>query len=120
MPNESNILDADTMFENWVATRDPETRRRLVNDFKYYYAADPRNEYIDMFNDNHFMISKDTNRARILIAQFFSNSRLEPYKYNEMECVKRADGIKAHDKKMFIIVAIVIAVISVLSWYGIF
>ena len=120
MPNESNILDADTMFENWVASRDPETRRQLVKDFEYYYATDPRNEYMAMFNDNHFMIAKDTDRARTLIAQFFSSSRFEQYKYNELKCVQRVDESKAHDKKMVIVVIIAIAVISVLSWYGIF
>ena len=41
----TGILDADTMFENWLITRD----KRLQDDFKYYYATDKRNIYVQSF-----------------------------------------------------------------------
>ena len=40
----SNVLDADTMFENWLITR----TERLEQDFKYYYASDPRIRLLDI------------------------------------------------------------------------
>lgn len=42
----SNVLDADTMFENWLITHED----RLRKDFAYYYATDPRNEFILVSN----------------------------------------------------------------------
>ncbi len=41
-PVNVGMLDADTMFENWLITRIP----KLEIDFHMYYAADPRNEFL--------------------------------------------------------------------------
>ena len=41
--NVSGILDADTMFENWLVSRDS----RLKEDFQYYYATDERCKYVN-------------------------------------------------------------------------
>ncbi len=41
--NVTGILDADSMFENWLITKNP----KLMEDFKYYYATDDRCTYMD-------------------------------------------------------------------------
>ena len=82
--NVSGMLDADTMFENWVVTNGD----RLRKDFTYYYGADPRVEYMKMWNGRRELIADDLDKVEDLINTFFSNERFLKYKDNELAAVK--------------------------------
>ena len=83
--NVSGMLDADTMFENWVVTNDD----RLRKDFTYYYGADPRVEYMKMWNGRREFIGEDFDKAEALINSIFSNERFQKYKTKELSEVIR-------------------------------
>lgn len=82
-------LDADTMFENWLVTR----TSKLAEDFNYFYATDPRNEFIKLsiiLNNDLFNIGKDgVNRAIELANRFLSTPRFTKYKDKEINLLTR-------------------------------
>lgn len=68
--NVSGHLDADTMFENWLITKNV----TLVRDFDYYYATDPRREYITAYRscrwrygDSEFNLTEERDDCQKLI-----------------------------------------------------
>ena len=77
-------LDADTMFENWLVNRNP----KLEEDLRYYYAADPRNEYIEIcksLKTDLFAVGKNgVDRAIDLANIILSNQRFSKYKEKEL------------------------------------
>ncbi len=69
--NVSGQLDADKMFENWLITKNV----TLVRDFDYYYATDPRREYIRAYSlcrwrygDSDFNLTEERDDCQKLIA----------------------------------------------------
>lgn len=110
--NISDRLDADTMFENWLVTRD----YSLARDFKYYYATDVRNTYIDMYNK----VKKERDdasyydellEAKDLAEKLITGDRYEKYRSKEIEMYnERINGIDNQAEQEFInIIAGVIA-----------
>ena len=70
--NVSGYLDADTMFENWLVTRD----YKLEQDFAYYYATDPRNEFL---KSKHLLSSNPEEYIK-LANKFLVGQRYEKYR----------------------------------------
>lgn len=91
--NITNTLDADTMFENWLVSGN----MQLEKDFMYYYATDPRVEYIELWNKVFDKYDyKDAKRIEELIPEIFVGDRFGRYKESEYsnlkEIVKRQKG----------------------------
>ena len=105
------LLDADTMFENWLAR--PTTA--LVNDFNHYYTTDPRNEFVNVVNtlgyENGFCkgwmydnnakwdeYKEHITSAKKYAEEFLAGPRFEQYADN-MEVIKQAEkNFKDHEE----------------------
>ena len=123
--NVSGHLDADTMFENWVVTNDSELRK----DFKYYYATDPRNEYMDMWGvtDSYGnRLLKVRNRETLeklepMVEQFFTNDRFYKYYGKEkavVESLRRSANSTGPIKILIIYFLIILGVgVIAISWF---
>ena len=84
--NISDRLDADTMFENWLVTHD----YALARDFKYYYATDERNAYIDMYNKvkkerDDASYHDELLEAKDLAEKLITGERYEKYRSREID-----------------------------------
>ena len=81
------------MFENWLVSGN----MQLEKDFMYYYATDPRVEYIELWNKVFDKYDyKDAKRIEELIPEIFVGDRFGRYKESEYsnlkEIVKRQKG----------------------------
>lgn len=106
--NVSGILDADTMFENWLAATNDGTKDKLHNDFKYNYATDGRCKYMDLryhvghtynvlvnidynfINNLNFNNNEDFDLLERLAKRYVTGERFGKYFNNEMLYIKQA------------------------------
>jgi len=75
-------MDADTMFENWLVSKN----YKLVQDFEYYYATDPRIEFMKLYELIWRVESLSTDIVKYIdfINKFLIGERFEKYKTNEL------------------------------------
>lgn len=83
----SGVLDADTMFENWLVTKDG----RLERDFKYYYATDPRNEYFGEWKKASELEKsrKSIENYAKVIGKYLVGERFGKYRNSELENLEK-------------------------------
>ena len=112
--NVSGTLEADKMFENWIVTKDPETRKQLVKDFNYHYATDPRNEYMALFNEYKSLLTPDANKVESMIYKYFDNDKFRKYLEGEMAEVNKIKKNKHTDKIILIAVMALIGIMMLI------
>ena len=76
------VLDADTMFENWLVSRDA----KLKEDFRYYYATDERCWYMETCRN---VYDGNIVKLRSFILNFFTGPRFGKYLETEMDMVDK-------------------------------